>query len=156
MRELMHLSARNPASPLDPSVLMGDRWQFILAMSASELDLYMSDVENRHGHCKAHATVGHSAELMQAKHVLRESQLFKRVASGQIATTISEPQDLWIHIAGVHRMLSFPTHLSLMMFQLIRAGLPTPTRSHHDLDQYVPSNHTICIGLGFVVGSIAD
>ena len=66
---------RQPLGFLDPNILMTDRWQMVLAMSAAELDTSTADIENRHAHCKQttpSGTVG--AELVSAKYVLRESK----------------------------------------------------------------------------------
>ena len=53
-------------------LLFSDKYLFLLSSCASELDLNMSDVENNHAHCKHNSPEGTSAELMCAKHVLRE------------------------------------------------------------------------------------
>jgi len=58
-------------------LLMTERWHLICALSSVSLDCSMADVEDRHAHCKASASgggSGSSADLVFARHVLRESR----------------------------------------------------------------------------------
>ena len=67
---MTHAQDSNAAVPA-PEVLLANKWQFVLCLSASELDCYMSDVEDRHAHCKASGQPGTSAELLFAKYASR-------------------------------------------------------------------------------------
>ncbi len=42
----------------DSAQLLSDRWQFVLSLTAMELDLNMSDIENLHGHIKSNSPSG--------------------------------------------------------------------------------------------------
>ena len=62
------------ARPPDVNYLLSDRWKFVLALTSAQIDAVMSDVEDFHAHCKQSSPKGCSAEVMAAKHVLRESR----------------------------------------------------------------------------------
>ena len=74
--KLLQIQSGDMNSAPDPRLLLTDRWRFVFTLSAAEIDYFMSDIEDQHGHCKASssATGTTSAELMCAKHVLRQSR----------------------------------------------------------------------------------
>ncbi len=75
-QDIFRLPAKGEAGAPDPAELVSAKWQAVLSAAVVQLDMGMSDVENRHAFCKQNAPSGTSAELLFAKNCLNEAKSF--------------------------------------------------------------------------------
>ncbi len=90
-QDIFGLLAKGEAGAPNPAELMSAKWQAVLSAAVVQLDMGMSDVENRHAFCKQNAPSGTSAELLFAKYCLNEAKSFAE-SFASIATPQEQPR----------------------------------------------------------------